>query len=285
MPELPEVETVVRDLRPVLTGRVVRGVSHGVRTLRHAWDPSWNQPIVGLRVQSVQRRAKWIVINLGIPGTILVHLGMTGQLTAQPACTPRADHVHLVFELDAGLELRYRDIRRFGGVEFHAGPNGWKTRLQEAGLGPEPWDMKESDWYASVSTSRRPVKSILLDQRVLVGLGNIYADEALFQAKIHPLRLGTTLQPQECSRLLVSACSVLDRAIASRGSTIRDYVGGSGLRGGYQESLTVYGRQGMGCTACSDRVVRQVISGRSAHFCPTCQPIQPAVGGSGHVVP
>ena len=285
MPELPEVETVVRDLRPVLIGRVFLGVSHGELKLRHAWNPDWNRVIIGSKVHSIERRAKWIVIDLGAPGTVLVHLGMTGQLTTQPADSPMADHVHLRFQCDAGMDLRYRDIRRFGGAEFHAGPNGWKERLKQAGLGPEPWDMKKSDWLAALAGSRRPIKSILLDQRVLVGLGNIYADESLFQARIHPLRLGSSLQPKECGRLLASACSVLDRAIASRGSTIRDYVGGSGLRGGYQESLAVYGREGMDCGACAGTVVRQVISGRSAHFCPSCQPIEPGGSGSGHVVP
>lgn len=285
MPELPEVETVVRDLRPALMGRRVIDAQHGDKRLRLSWDPSWDRQVRGMTIQSVERRAKWILVCFDRGAALLVHLGMTGQLTVQPSNAPLADHVHLRFRLEGKNDLRYRDIRRFGGAEFHQDQHSWEGRLSKAGLGPEPWDISETLWAENIQKRNRPVKSILLDQKIIAGLGNIYADEALHCAGIHPQRSGRTLGKNEAQILLFSARKVLEEAIEGRGTTLRDYVGGSGLKGRHQFRLAAYGREGEPCTRCGGKVQRIVISGRSAHFCPTCQPKKTRKRGGSRVVP
>lgn len=276
MPELPEVETVVRDLRPALTGRRVTDVEHGEKRLRHPWNSSWGGLIIGRKIGGVERRAKWIVICFSPGGALLVHLGMTGQLTVQSTESPVADHVHLRFQMEGGVDLRFRDIRRFGGAELLGDRISWEKRLSESGLGPEPWELAEEIWLQKIQNTTRPVKSILLDQKTISGIGNIYADEALHGAGIHPQTQGKSLGKTSAVCLLLSARTVLEEAIAGRGTTLRDYVGGSGLKGSHQYRLAVYGREGKPCLRCGEKVRRIVISGRSAHFCPKCQPIESA---------
>ena len=285
MPELPEVETVVRDLRPALAGRRVTDVEHGDKRLRHPWDPSWDGKIKGRNIGTVGRLAKWIAICFNPGGTLLVHLGMTGQLTVQPSCSPLADHVHLRFLMDGGLDMRFRDIRRFGGAEYLAEGRSWTERLLESGLGPEPWDMPEDIWIQKINKSSRPVKSILLDQKTVSGIGNIYADEALYCAGIHPQTPGKSLKKAEAVGLLLSARTVLEEAIEGRGTTLRDYVGGSGLKGSHQFRLAVYGREGEPCLSCGENVQRILISGRSSHYCPQCQPVATRKRGGNRVIP
>jgi len=285
MPELPEVETVVRDLRPALAGRLVTDVEHGDKRLRHPWDPSWGEQIIGRKIATVERRAKWIVICFSPSGALLVHLGMTGQLTVQPTEWSLADHVHLRFQLDGGVDLRFRDIRRFGGAEFLGERVSWEVRLLDSGLGPEPWDLSEGIWLQKIQNTTRPVKSILLDQKTISGIGNIYADEALHKAGIHPQTPGKSLGKTSAVGLLLSARTVLEEAIEGRGTTLRDYVGGSGLKGSHQFRLAVYGREGEPCTSCGEKVRRIVISGRSSHFCPICQPISGRKRGGKRVIP
>lgn len=285
MPELPEVETVVRDLRPALAGRRVTDVEHGEKRLRHPWDSSWGGEIIGRKIGAVERRAKWIVICFNPGGALLVHLGMTGQLTVQPVESPLADHVHLRFQMEGGVDLRFRDIRRFGGAEFLGDRVSWEERLSESGLGPEPWDLEDEIWIQKIENSKRRVKSILLDQKIISGIGNIYADEALHDAGIHPQTPGKSLGKTAAVGLLFSARTVLEEAIEGRGTTLRDYVGGSGLKGSHQSRLAVYGREGEPCTSCGEKIRRMVISGRSAHFCPKCQPsVGPKRGGK-RVIP
>jgi formamidopyrimidine-DNA glycosylase len=271
MPELPEVETVVRDLRPRLVGRRIAAVLASRKPLRRRWKPAWNRQLAGRRVRSVTRRGKWIVIDLDGPH-LLVHLGMTGQFTVAPAEQPRQDHTHLVFPLDDGaFELRFRDIRRFGSATLF----GDRARLDQfftaSGLGPEPFDMDPVYWRQSLAKARRNLKAILLDQRVEAGVGNIYADESCFEAHLHPKLLGIELSPRQAGRLREAVVAVLGRAIERRGSSIRDYVGGNGLTGEYQDEFRVYGRTGESCRRCRSPIERIVLAQRSTHFCPRCQ--------------
>ncbi|HEV3437740.1 MAG TPA: bifunctional DNA-formamidopyrimidine glycosylase/DNA-(apurinic or apyrimidinic site) lyase [Gemmata sp.] len=304
MPELPEVETVVRDLRPLLAGRIIRGVRQSKRKLRRPWKSDWNARVIGTRIEAIRRRGKWIVVELKRPHPptlkrphpptpsprrrggvltlggegqdvaprLIIHLGMTGQFTAVPVTTPQPDHLHLVFELDNEDELRFRDTRRFGSVTYHIDEAAVEGFFTENGLGPEPFGLDAEYFRAAVRRTSRNLKAILLDQTLAAGVGNIYADEACFRAKLHPGRKGKTLKPEECDRLREAVETVLTKAIESRGSTIRDYVGGSGLRGGFQNEFAVYGRTGEPCPVCATAVKCVRLAGRSSHFCTRCQP-------------
>jgi formamidopyrimidine-DNA glycosylase len=272
MPELPEVETVVRDLRPRAVGRSIAAVRVGEKQLRKPWDAAWGPGVVGRRIEAIRRRGKWIVVELDTP-RLVVHLGMTGQFTAVAAAEPEPDHLHLVFALDDGTDLRFRDIRRFGSAVFY--PNNAAVEGLFAGLGPEPFGLDPAAFREAVRGSARNLKAILLDQTVIAGVGNIYADEACSRARLHPARRGESLAAAECDQLRAAIEEVLATAIEARGSTIRNYVGGSGLAGGFQLSHRVYGRTGEPCRACSTPIERVILAGRSSHFCPTCQPEKP----------
>jgi len=272
VPELPEVETVVREIRPGLSGRVVSTVRVSKQALRRAWLPKWKSAVLGQRVEKVLRHGKWIFMPLANGRVVVIHLGMTGQLTVVPAATPVASHTHVVLGLDGtGTELRFRDIRRFGSVSLLA-PNGSiEQYLEEIGLGPEPFHAEPSYWREQLAKTRRNLKALLLDQRVIAGVGNIYADESCFASRLHPARLGNSLTTREIGRLADAVPAVLNRAIDKRGSTIRDYVGGSGLRGGFQDEFCVYGRTGQPCPRCGKVIQRMRLAGRSTHYCPRCQ--------------
>lgn len=270
MPELPEVETVVRDLRPLAVGRTIQSVRTGTKKLREPWQPAWNAKIAGTRIEAIRRRGKWIVVELNGP-RLLVHLGMTGQFTVVDAASERPDHLHAAFELSGGRELRFRDPRRFGSIAFHADETAIAARFAEIGLGPEPFAIDAAYFRAAVRRSARSLKAILLDQSVLAGVGNIYADEACSVSRLHPRRRGTSLTSAETDRLREAIEAVLKKAIAGRGSTIRDYVGGSGLRGGYQKEFRVYGRTGEPCRDCAAAIRCIRLAGRASHFCPQCQ--------------
>ena len=273
MPELPEVETVVRELRPFLNCRCVARVRRSSRqSLRTRWRPLWGTAIIGKRIESVARRGKWILIALENKAILVCHLGMTGQLTVVPAYTPVADHTHLIFDLDDGRQqLRFRDIRRFGSVTLFPSGQALEEFFVSASLGPEPFDVPANYWRDCLRGSKRSLKAVLLDQRVVAGVGNIYADESLFEARLHPARLACGLDESEIDRLRRAVVKVLNRAIERRGSSIRNYVGGSGLQGEYQNEFRVYGRTGDPCLRCGAAIESRRLAGRSSHYCPTCQ--------------
>jgi formamidopyrimidine-DNA glycosylase len=271
MPELPEVETVVRDLRPRLVGRRLAAVRVGKKTLRRKWSSRWNRALVGRCVRAVERRGKWILLDLDGPW-LLVHLGMTGQFVVVPAEEPPQNHTHLLISLDDGRhELRFRDIRRFGSASFHACRAEIDDYFGRQRLGPEPFALERDYWRAALAKTHRSLKAILLDQRVVAGVGNIYADESCFEARLDPRLRGRELTPAQANRLCEAIVVVLSRAIERRGSSIRDYVGGSGLKGEYQDEFRVYGRTGEPCRRCGTPIERMVLAGRATHFCPRCQ--------------
>jgi formamidopyrimidine-DNA glycosylase len=272
MPELPEVETVVRDLRPRLVGRTIAGLKVSRKPLRMKWSRQWNAKLVGRRVRAVERRGKWIILDLDDPW-LLVHLGMTGQFVVTPRACPRENHTHLVFTLDdAGHELRFRDIRRFGCATLFPTRAELDAFFVASKLGPEPFDVDRAYWRRAFAKTHRNLKAILLDQRVVAGVGNIYADEASFEARLHPTLLGVELTTGQIERLRQAVATVLTRAIERRGSSIRNYVGGSGLKGEYQDEFRVYGRTGEPCRRCETPIARIVLAGRATHFCSRCQP-------------
>jgi formamidopyrimidine-DNA glycosylase len=274
MPELPEVETVARGLRAVLPGRRILSVRLGKTDFID--DPAaLEQSLPGRRVTAVHRHGKFLLLDLD-PGTaaegptsLLIHLGMTGQLVTCPAQAPVAPHTHVFLALDDGRELRYTDIRRFGRMCMLA--NGaHHSILGELGL--DPLEATEEQFTAKLRGRRARIKALLLDQRVLRGMGNIYTDESLWRAHIHPARLGATLKPAELRNLYRTVRAVLLEAIRLRGSSVSDYVDSDGQRGEFQLRHRVYQRHGKKCFRCGTKIRRAIVAGRGTHFCPRCQP-------------
>jgi formamidopyrimidine-DNA glycosylase len=272
VPELPEVETVVRDLRPHVVGRRIAAVRVSRKALRRPWRAAWTASLPGHTVRAIHRRGKWIVLELDGERRLVVHLGMSGQFTAVAADEPRASHTHLIFDLDGGAtQLRFRDARRFGSATLFEDSARLEAFFTASGLGPEPFDLRPAYWKQQIAATTRCLKAILLDQQVVAGVGNIYADESLFEARLHPAQRGCDLDAKEADRLKRAIAKVLNRAIERRGSSIRTYVGGSGLRGEYQNEFRVYGRTGEPCPRCGDAIAHMRLAGRSTHYCPRCQ--------------
>ena len=280
MPELPEVETVARDLRPHLVGATLAGARCSwARTLRTHDPIAFADAIAGREVLTVGRRAKQIVVDLAGDAALTIHLKMTGQLFVVPADLPEDPYVRLVLELADGRELRFRDIRKFGRVGLYGRDPVTGELIAEVGgaavfaaLGPEPLD----DAYTLREFRRRlrrrkgRLKSLLLDQGFVAGVGNIYADESLWRARLHPLRTVATLRPPDERRLYEAVRGVLAEAVERRGSSIDDYTAPDG-DGSMQERLDVYQRTGEPCRRCGRPVRRIVVGARSTHFCSWCQ--------------
>ena len=272
MPELPEVETVVRGLRLSLPGRQIVSVRLGKTDFMD--DPAAiERELPGKTVTTVRRVGKFLLFDLagsGVPAdaALLVHLGMTGQLIVCRPEAPIALHTHAFFALDDGRELRYTDIRRFGRIAYLA--NGaHETALGKLGL--EPLEATEEEFAEELLGRRAPIKSVLLNQHVLRGIGNIYADESLWRARIHPLRVAAKLSTKELRALRRAVQAVLNEAIRLRGSSVSDYVDAEGQRGSFQQRHRVYQREGKKCVRCGAAIRRIIVGGRSSHFCPRCQ--------------
>jgi formamidopyrimidine-DNA glycosylase len=275
VPELPEVETVVRDLRPRLIGRRFSSITIGPRSLRKPWSKKWNSRLLQHTVSSIRRRGKWIIVEFTSGAHLVVHLGMTGQLTVCKAGQEMADHTHIVVKLDKGAEqLRFRDVRRFGSATVYETAGELNSYFERSGLGPEPFDVGANYWSHCLGKTERCLKAVLLDQRVVAGVGNIYADESLFRARLHPARLASETNEAERARLRRAIIRVLTFAIEKRGSSIRDYIGGSGLKGEFQQEFQVYGLTGEPCPRCRRPIECVRLAGRSSHHCPRCQPMK-----------
>ena len=273
MPELPEVETIAADLRPHLVGRTISRVELSFPTIvRHPEPEMFVDGIAGMRIESVQRRGKYILIGLGNHLVLVVHLGMTGQLRIVDAAAPLEKHTHAVFFLDDGKELRYRDPRRFGRLLL-----GTEEELMTAKkmprLGPEPIDpaFEPDDLYRRLRRRRAPVKAVLLDQKAIAGVGNIYADESLHRAGLRPTRRANTVSRKSARRLHESLRDSLQTAITNRGSSVDTYRDAWGEMGGQQEQLLVYGRAGEPCLTCGRPLSSVRIGGRTTVFCRNCQ--------------
>lgn len=270
MPELPEVQTVVTGLRPKVIGRVIQRVQMNRTDIVSPAEIDLPPMLTGREITSVERRAKRIVFTLDNRSQFYVHLGMTGQLTIEPATADLRNHTHMVIHL-AGTpaeQIRFRDPRRFGGV-FWLGIDP----ATEKNLGPEPLTLSAKRLAAQLINTRRAVKVALLDQKLIAGIGNIYADEALFEAKIHPQTLTHTLTFTQVRALNLAIKKVLRKAIKFRGSTLRDFVDAEGVVGAYRSRHKVYDREGEPCPRCKKhKIIRIVLGGRSTCFCAVCQP-------------
>lgn len=276
MPELPEVETLRRTLAPELVDRSIEDVLLGSFTgvIGDVLPAQFRAGIIGQRITNLDRRGKYLIMKLSDDTAVVVHLRMTGQFLLRERADPAIRFEHLTLRLDNGRDLRFADQRKFGRV-LHVRPD-YATQLDQR-LGPEPL---APTFTAEILTSRlasRPgkIKNVLLDQRLVAGLGNIYVDEALFRAGLHPLREARSLSVQEVARLHRAIRGVLRQALTNRGTTFSSYRDANGRQGGNQRYLSVYGRgaHGAPCDRCGGPLERLVVGGRGTHVCPVCQPV------------
>ncbi len=269
MPELPEVETTVRALRKPLTARTVTGMQNDwPKHLVTPPLPEFKKRILNKQFHSVERRGKYLVFNLTEPETMLIHLKMSGHLAVVSADEPADKHVHTIFELDNGTELRFRDIRKFGRIHLLRDPQSVLGQL-----GPEPLsdEFTAELFHRLLQKRKRILKPLLLDQTFVAGVGNIYADEALHYAAIRPTRISNTLSESESAALHAGIQKALNLGISREGASIDNYRKPDGSRGEMQNDLVAYGRTGEPCQRCGGIIERIVLGSRSTHFCSRCQ--------------
>lgn len=278
MPELPEVETVCRGLAPMLEGRRLVHVEARRPNLRLPLPPDLSERLTGRRVEAVRRRAKYILVHMEGGTVLLCHLGMSGRMTVGRDLGPPGRHDHVVMATDDGAELRFNDARRFGLMVL-AEEGALDAHPLLAGLGPEPLGNAFDAGTLSGRIAGRlsPIKTVLLDQTVVAGIGNIYASEALFRAGIAPMRAAASVAGADAERLVPAIRQVLAEAIEAGGSTLRDYVQASGELGYFQHRFAVYDREGQECPGCTcdiaqtGGILRVVQSNRSTFYCPRRQ--------------
>jgi formamidopyrimidine-DNA glycosylase len=267
MPELPEVETIRRSLLANV-GAVIRDIEFCRTDIIKAqdYDPAG---VIGQQIREIRRRGKYLIMELEPGHTLVVHLGMTGRFYMQETDTESsAPHVHMIIYLDNGYKLIYLDPRRFGGVKFLNDPECIFCRMGREPLSPEFTDR----YLQEICRDRKvAIKTLLLNQQCIAGIGNIYADEALFDARIRPHRPAGSLRPAEIKRLRKAIVKVLLASINQRGTTFRDFRDGYNKSGEFQELLQVYGRTGCPCKVCGRILTKDVIGGRSSHYCEHCQ--------------
>ncbi|WP_226644150.1 bifunctional DNA-formamidopyrimidine glycosylase/DNA-(apurinic or apyrimidinic site) lyase [Microbulbifer variabilis] len=270
MPELPEVETTCRGLAPHLEGQRIRSVVVRQPRLRWPVDPDFAKHIKNANVLKLERRAKYLLVHTD-RGCAIWHLGMSGSLRLVESGEPPEKHDHVDWRLDSGLILRYRDPRRFGALLWTAADPLAHDLLSH--LGPEPLSEAFSGDYLFSSSRKRKqsVKTFIMDGRIVVGVGNIYASESLFLAGIRPNREAGSISKARYLRLVEAIKQVLNRAIAQGGTTLRDFIGGDGKPGYFAQELNVYGRAGAPCPSCGSPVRDMVLGQRSTFFCARCQ--------------
>lgn len=275
MPELPEVETVVRTLRVAVEGARIVGVRHASRRVALGNPRHWREAIRGRTISAITRRGKYIIMSLNPRGALVVHLRMTGRFRLYPASAKRGIHDRLIFEVADGplpcpMLLTLIDTRQFARGDF-LDDGAVRKHSGIAKLGAEADTISETELRRVLAKSSRPIKSLLLDQTALAGLGNIYADESLFLSGIHPLTPSNLIDRGQVRRLRSAMRRILQEAIDSCGTTIDSFSDLSGEAGGFAPRLKVYGRTEELCQVCRTPITRIVLAGRSAHFCPNCQ--------------
>jgi formamidopyrimidine-DNA glycosylase len=273
MPELPEVETIARSLEPRITGRAISGIELLYRPLLRGRGKKTLETLRGRRVSRVRRRGKMLLVECEGRWTLVFHLKMTGQFLFAAEGSPRDKHVRLVIRFEDGRnELRFRDVRKFG---FLLCLEGEPERAcgELAGLGPEPLEVGRPEFRAILEARQGRIKSLLLDQTRIAGIGNIYADETLFAARVHPETPASSLRAEAVERLYLAMRKILASAVEAGGSTLTDagYHDADGNAGDFQFSHKVYDRKGEPCLVCGTPIQVRRIGGRSSHFCPRCQ--------------
>ncbi|MDO4997888.1 MAG: bifunctional DNA-formamidopyrimidine glycosylase/DNA-(apurinic or apyrimidinic site) lyase [Neisseria sp.] len=271
MPELPEVETTLRGIEPHITHKTVKQVIVRQGKLRWQVPADLSEILANERVESCTRRAKYLLIHFKT-GVLLIHLGMSGSLRIFTEIVPEAGkHDHIDFVFDDDTVLRYHDPRRFGAVLWHAGAAEFHPLLQELAAEPLSDEFHADALFATLQKRQTPIKTAIMDNKIVVGVGNIYANESLFLAGILPTRPANKVSKQECRELVKQIKIVLQKAIAKGGSTLRDFVNSDGKSGYFQQEYTVYGRHDEPCTFCGTSIAKQVIAQRASFYCPKCQ--------------
>ncbi|MCX7792639.1 MAG: bifunctional DNA-formamidopyrimidine glycosylase/DNA-(apurinic or apyrimidinic site) lyase [Chloroflexaceae bacterium] len=276
MPELPEVEIIARSLAPQLVGRTILGVEHldWERMVETPAVDAFCREIAGRRILGARRRAKWLLLDLDAGLTLALHLRMSGRLEVHPPDDEARVHVHLILRLDDQQRLFFDDERKFGRARLLDAAG---LAALDAAYGPEPLDDRftAADLKRMLEGRRTRIKPLLLDQRVLAGMGNIYASEALWLARIHPLTPACAIEAEGVTALHAAIRQTLTSAIEHEGSSLRNYRNGYGLRGQNQEHFLAYDRRGHPCQRCGTPIERIVVGQRSTFFCPACQPSPP----------
>ncbi|PEE39186.1 DNA-formamidopyrimidine glycosylase [Bacillus pseudomycoides] len=274
MPELPEVENVRRTLENLVTGKIIQDVIVTYPKLVKRPDDAelFKEMLRGEKIERIERRGKFLLLYV-TKYVIVSHLRMEGKYLLHKDDEPVDKHTHVRFQFTDGTELHYKDVRKFGTMHlFKKGEEFDQMPL--ADLGPEPFDAKLTVGYLQerLQKTNRKIKVVLLDQRLLVGLGNIYVDEVLFRSGIHPEREASSLTKAEIEKIHAATVATLAEAVERGGSTIRTYINSQGQIGSFQELLNVYGRKGEPCVTCGNVIEKTVVGGRGTHYCPMCQP-------------
>jgi formamidopyrimidine-DNA glycosylase len=273
MPELPEVETVRRTLEVLAIGKEIEHVSVSWPKMikRPEEAEQFNDALKGQTIEDIGRRGKFLILYTD-KFALVSHLRMEGKYGLFNADDPVDKHTHVIFHFTDGTELRYKDVRKFGTMHLYEKGKEFETQPL-ADLGPEPFsDDFSVEWLSDkLKKTNRKIKPALLDQKILVGLGNIYVDEALFRARLHPERIASSLTPDEEAVLYKEIVNTLSEAVEKGGSTIRSYVNSQGQIGMFQLQLFVYGRKNEPCQVCGTPLEKTVVGGRGTHFCPSCQ--------------
>ncbi len=279
MPELPEVETTVRDMRRLLVGRTFVGLKfQDWPNLLHTHPPQvFSDLLKGEQVVGVSRRAKYILIELTDDKHLVIHRKMSGNLFWREATAPPDKYTHIIFGFQDGSELRFADMRKFGRVYLFLDKHQLEQHLSKLGAEPLLEDFTQAKFLELLQGRKGQIKQLLLNQNMLVGLGNIYVDESLWLSKINPQRQAVTLTDAEKGRLYAAIREVLSVAIENRGTTFSDYLDGEGNSGRNQELLRVYQRWNEPCLECGTPISKIVVGQRGTHFCPNCQPIPEGV--------
>lgn len=273
MPELPEVETVKRSLEPIITGLIIeKAVVNMSKIIKEPSAEGFISLIAGKKITGMDRRGKYIIINLKGGYSLVIHLRMTGQLVYKDANQEIVKHTHVILSLSNGQELRYIDQRQFGRLYLLPSSSLQNiSGIEFMGVEPLGEDFTKEYFKKELRNKRTKIKPLLLDQTFIAGIGNIYADEALHQARIHPERSASSLNARDVTRLYNAIQDVLKQGIANRGTSFKDYVDGEGKKGDNQNMLKVYGREKEPCPNCKTLIERKKIGGRSSHYCPRCQ--------------
>jgi len=275
MPELPEVETIVRGLREQLLNLRFSKVEVELKKCLKDSPKNFTSSLEDRKILNVERRGKNIILRLSRGAALLIHLRMTGRLRLVPALTPPEKHTHVIFSFkNHPYQLRFVDQRQFGRLCLETNQAGGELDAL-ADLGPEPFEIPAKEFVRITRLKHRAIKPLLLDQRFLAGVGNIYADEALHQAGINPRQQAFSLEEKNLLMLYHSLKRILKKAIDAGGSSVRTYVNASGSTGSFQKYLRVYGRKGKDCKTCGLSIVRDRVGGRSSFYCPCCQALRP----------
>ncbi|WP_110927190.1 DNA-formamidopyrimidine glycosylase [Bacillus massiliglaciei] len=277
MPELPEVETVRRTLEQLVLGKEIEEVTVlWPKIIKAPEQPEqFQDALKGQAIRQIKRRGKFLIFLLD-DYSMVSHLRMEGKYAVCPKDEPYDKHTHVIFSFTDGTQLRYRDVRKFGTMHLFNKGDEMKS-LPLLHLGPEPLSPDFTPEYlgARLSKTNRKIKPVLLDQTVVVGIGNIYVDESLFRSGIHPERTASSLTEEEVTCLHREIVATLGEAVAKGGSTIRSYINSQGQIGMFQLELLVYGRKGEDCKTCGTPLEKLVVGGRGTHICPSCQPLLP----------